>query len=111
MGNPQIPVEWIDMRPDCVTAMRDQIQKEINASYRYLATASYFGRDTVNRPGFSEMFFKSAKEEREHGAKLIEYLSMRGKLTDDVTDLIRIPVIKTNDFHFYIIIMLIYNKL
>lgn len=111
MGNPQIPVEWIDMRPDCVTAMRDQIQKEINASYRYLAMASYFSRDTVNRPGFSEMFFKSAKEEREHGAKLIEYLSMRGKLTDDVTDLIRIPVIKTNDFYFYIIIMLIYNKL
>lgn len=92
MANPPISVEWIDMQSDCLNAMRQQIQKEINASFKYLAMASHFGRDTVNRPGFSEFFFKSAKEEREHGSKLIEYLSMRGKLTDGVTDLISIPV-------------------
>lgn len=98
--------KWIDMYPDCVVSMREQIQKEIDASYKYLAMASYFARDTVNRPGFSEMFFKSAKEEREHGAKLIEYLSMRGKLTDGITDLIRIPVILipfADEFQHYLL--------
>lgn len=92
MATPQLPTEWIDMHQDCVGAMRNQIQKEIDASYQYLAMGAYFSRDTVNRPGFAEMFFKSAKEEREHGSKLIEYLSMRGKLTSDVTNLIRVPV-------------------
>uniref|UniRef100_UPI0014441F8E ferritin family protein n=1 Tax=Acinetobacter indicus TaxID=756892 RepID=UPI0014441F8E len=32
-----------------------------------------------------------AREEREHGIKLIEYLSMRGLLTDTVNNLITLP--------------------
>lgn len=87
-----MPTEWIDLRGECLKAMRDQIQKEIDASYTYLAMGAHFSRDTINRPGFAEHFFKAAKEERQHGAKLIEYLSMRGQLTDDVTDLIMVPV-------------------
>lgn len=59
---------------------------------QYLAMAAYFSNDTVNRPGFAEHFFKAAKEEREHGAKLIEYLSMRGELTHTVKDLIKVSV-------------------
>lgn len=72
--------------------MRAQIQEEVKASYVYLAMAAYFSRDTVNRPGFAEHFFKAAKEEREHAQHLIEYLSMRGQLTDSVTNLITFPV-------------------
>lgn len=80
------------MASTCVNALRNQIQKEIDASFAYLAMAAYFSRDTVNRPGFAEHFFKSAKEEREHAEHLIEYLSMRGQLTDSVSGLITIPV-------------------
>ncbi|KAM7364558.1 ferritin 1 heavy chain isoform 1-T2 [Cochliomyia hominivorax] len=98
LGTPDLPKEWIDLRPECLTAMRTQIQKEIDASYQYLAMGAHFSRDTVNRPGFAELFFKSAKEEREHGSKLIEYLSMRGQLTSDVTDLIRTPVVSKDNW-------------
>jgi len=80
------------MKDACIKGMRHQIQEEINASYQYLAMGAYFSRDTVNRPGFAEHFFKAAKEEREHGSKLVEYLSMRGQLTEGVSDLINVPV-------------------
>jgi len=87
----QITTKWIDIKHSCVDAMREQIQKEIFASYQYLAMAAYFSRDTVNRPGFAEHFFGAAKEEREHALHLIEYLSMRGNLTSGVTNLITSP--------------------
>lgn len=83
---------WPDMADPCIKAMRKQIQKEIYASTQYLAMAAHFSTDTVNRPGFAEHFFKAAREEREHGSKLVEYLSMRGLLVDTVNDLISVPV-------------------
>lgn len=89
---PEMPTEWIDLKGECLTAMRKQIQMEIDASYTYLSMGAHFSRDVINRPGFAELYFKSAKEEREHGSKLIEYLSMRGQLTNDVTGLINVPV-------------------
>lgn len=89
---PEITKDWVDMKDACIKGMRNQIQEEINASYQYLAMGAYFSRDTVNRPGFAEHFFKAAKEEREHGSKLVEYLSMRGQLTEGVSDLINVPV-------------------
>lgn len=95
LEQPRLPTEWIglnDKTGQCLDEMRKQIQMEINASNIYLAMASHFSRDVVNRPGFAEHFFKSAREEREHGTKLIEYLSMRGQLTDSVTDLIQLIV-------------------
>jgi len=93
LENPDIPTGWIGLNDvnnqgqHCLFAMRKQIQMEFNASSTYLAMGAHFSRDTINRPGFADFFFKSAKEEREHGSKLIEYLSMRGQLTDSVTDL------------------------
>jgi ferritin heavy chain len=81
-----------DMKNGCITEMRRQIQMEIKASIDYLSMAAHFSKDTVNRPGFANFFFKSASEEREHGMKLIEYLLMRGELAEDLTDLITVPV-------------------
>lgn len=80
------------MTRGCTKEMRRQIQAEIDASMQYLAMGAYFSKDTVNRPGFSSFFFKAAGEEREHAGKLIEYLLMRGQLTDDVSNLINVNV-------------------
>ncbi|XP_033244786.1 ferritin subunit isoform X1 [Drosophila miranda] len=95
---PEIPKGWMDLKDGCLNGMRHQIQEEINASYQYLAMAAYFARDTVNRQGFAENFFKAAKEEREHGSKLVEYLSMRGQLTDSVSNLITVPTVAKQEW-------------
>ncbi|XP_056635855.1 ferritin subunit [Diorhabda carinulata] len=84
-----IPKEWIDMNNVCVNRMRQQIEDELKASMQYLAMGAHFSRDTVNRPGFADLFFKAASEEREHAIKLISYLLMRGELTSSVSDLIK----------------------
>lgn len=91
LGVSYIPTEWADMGSTCVSLVRAQIQKEIDASYQYLALAAYYSRDSVNRPGFANHFFTAAAEEREHANSLIEYLSMRGELKDSVTGLITSP--------------------
>lgn len=80
------------MSRGCIGELRRQIQAEIDASMQYLAMGAHFAKDTVNRPGFSEFFFKAAGEEREHATKLIEYLLMRGQLIDDVSNLITVNV-------------------
>lgn len=87
-----VPGDFLDMSRGCIKEVRRQIQAEIDASMQYLAMGAHFARDTVNRPGFSEFFFKAAGEEREHATKLIEYLLMRGQLTDDVSNLINVNV-------------------
>ncbi|XP_045468986.1 ferritin subunit [Harmonia axyridis] len=93
----KVPQSWIDMANSCVLAVRAQIQEEINASMKYLAMGAHFSRDTINRPGFANLFFKAAGEEREHAIKLIDYLLMRGELVSNVSKLIRtsinVPVI------------------
>lgn len=76
----------------CIKKMRSQIQQELLASIQYLAMASHFSRDVVNRPGFAKFFFNAASEEREHAIKLISYLLMRGELTADVSTLIKTSV-------------------
>lgn len=81
------------MSRGCIKEVRRQIQAEIDASIQYLSMGAHFAKDTVNRPGFSEFFIKAAGEEREHATKLIEYLLMRGQLTDDVSNLINVNVI------------------
>lgn len=80
------------MTNGCIREMRRQIQAEIDASIKYMAMGAHFAKDNVNRIGFSEFFFKAASEEREHAEKLIEYLLMRGQLTDNVSDLITVRV-------------------
>lgn len=88
--NPTITNTWIDISSGCVESVRKQIQKEVDASMQYLAMGAHFSRDTVNRPGFADFFFSSAKEEREHAQHLIDYLTMRGQLTGEITSLIQI---------------------
>lgn len=87
-----VPNEWLDMSRGCIKEVRRQIQAEIDASIQYMAMGAHFSKDTINRPGFAEFFFKSSGEEREHAQKLIEYLLMRGLLTDDVSNLIEVNV-------------------
>lgn len=77
------------MKEVCINKMRDQVTEELRASMQYMAMGAYFSKDTVNLKGFSDMFFKSASEEREHAIKLISYLLMRGELTSKVSDLIK----------------------
>lgn len=91
LSQPDIPRDWITMVDPCTKKLSDQIQQELTASVTYLAMAAHFNRDTINRPGFAEFFFKSANEEREHAMKLIDYLLMRGGLTQDISKLIKDP--------------------
>lgn len=100
-GKPNVPEDWIDMEQECIKEMRRQIQKEVDASYIYMAMGAHFSRDDVNRPGFAKHFFESSTEERSHAIALIEYLMMRGpeKLEKKfVTDLIETPVSLTKWF-------------
>nr|ABV68875.1 ferritin [Bombus ignitus] len=85
-----IPKNWTQMANSCTNELKAQVNTEINAAMTYLAMGAHFARDTVNRPGFSKFFFDSASEEREHAIKIIEYLLMRGHLTDDVSKLLDI---------------------
>ncbi|XP_037960653.1 ferritin subunit-like [Teleopsis dalmanni] len=84
--------DWIDLQSNsiCYGLTIDQIHMEFDACYTYLDMANHFSGDTVNRPGVADFFFKSARDEREHGIKLIEYLSMRGQL-NNVTNLVHTP--------------------
>ncbi|CAG9769743.1 unnamed protein product [Ceutorhynchus assimilis] len=85
---PNIPTDWIDMGNPCVVKVRNHVMEELKASMQYMAMAAHFSRDDVNRPGFAELFFKAAREERDHAIKLIHYLLMRGELTSDVSNMI-----------------------
>lgn len=87
----EIPKDWITIPDPCTKAMVDQVQIELTAAMTYMAMGAHFARDTVNRPGFSELFFKSASEEREHAIKILEYLLMRGGLTEGLSKVIKNP--------------------
>lgn len=87
-----IPRSWITMVDPCVTKLSEQVQAELRAAMTYMAMGAHFNRDSINRPGFAKMFFESASEEREHAIKILEYLLMRGELTEDVRSLIQNPV-------------------
>ncbi|KAJ8961778.1 hypothetical protein NQ318_021379 [Aromia moschata] len=73
----------------CISKMRAQVEEELKAAMQYMAMGAHFSKDTINRPGFAEFFFKAASEEREHAIKIISYLLMRGELTSKVSDLIK----------------------
>ncbi|XP_023247199.1 ferritin subunit-like [Copidosoma floridanum] len=95
-----IPEDWRKMNDPCVAILKKQVKSELTVAMSYLAMGAYFSRDTVNRPGFSEFFLKSASEEREHGIKIMEYLLMRGQLTSDVTELLtRVPRVERHTWH------------
>lgn len=88
----KVPQDWLDMTQHCKDEVRRQIQVEIDATVQYMAMGAHFAQVSVNRPGFSELFFKASGEEREHAGKLISYLLMRGELASNVTGLITINV-------------------
>ncbi|XP_017887149.1 ferritin subunit, partial [Ceratina calcarata] len=79
----KVPPKWLDMVNDCTVILESQLKNETEAAMTYLAMGAHFARDTVNRPGFSNFFFDSASEERQHAIKIIEYLLMRGQLTSN----------------------------
>lgn len=89
--------DYQDMECKCVSAVRVQIQMEMDASLAYLALGAHFSLDTINRPGFAKLFFGSASEEREHCTKLIEYLLMRGELTTELSSLLKVAMPKDID--------------
>ncbi|XP_067931734.1 soma ferritin-like isoform X2 [Watersipora subatra] len=60
------------------SAINQQINMELEASYAYLAMAAYFSREDPNRMGFAKFFFAASAEERQHALKLIEYQNLRG---------------------------------
>jgi len=86
---PNVPDSWIDMHQDCSTKVKNHVMEELKASMQYMAMGAHFSQDQINRPGFANLFFTAASEEREHAIKLIHYLSMRGNLTSGVSDMIR----------------------
>lgn len=87
-----IDVPWRDMVDPCIKLMEGQVKIEMHAAMTYMAMGAYFAQDTVNRPGFSKLFFESANEERGHAIEFIKYLLMRGQLTEGVSHLLKFPV-------------------
>lgn len=76
------------MHKPCMNAVRSHVAEELKAGLQYMAMGAHFSKDRINRPGFANLFFKAASEEREHAIKLIEYLLMRGQLISGVTNMI-----------------------
>ncbi|XP_046743024.1 ferritin subunit isoform X2 [Diprion similis] len=76
----------------CTKRLKDQVKLEISASMTYLAMSAYFARDSISRPGFSKFFSHAADEERDHAIKLIEYLLMRGDVTENFQELLAFPL-------------------
>jgi len=68
---------------ECATAIKNHVKLEFSASLQYLVMGAFFGQDNINLFGFSDLFYKSAGEERTHGLKFIEYLRMRGHIEED----------------------------
>lgn len=110
------------MDKNCIKSLESQVNVEIKAAMTYLAMVikfflfydvfylliilnlfifyflfqgAHFALDVINRPGFSKFFFESATEEREHAIKVLEYLLMRGQLTNINEDnvLLRFPLV------------------
>ncbi|GAG57503.1 unnamed protein product [marine sediment metagenome] len=57
-------------------AMNDQIQRELESAYIYLAMAAYF--DSVNLPGFAHWMKVQFQEEQAHAFKFYDFVNDRG---------------------------------
>ncbi|MDO5696081.1 MAG: ferritin [Eubacteriales bacterium] len=58
------------------TALNEQINREYESAYIYKAMAQYFAQKNLN--GFRHFFAEQAKEELEHGQKMIDYMNEQG---------------------------------
>lgn len=56
-------------------AMNDQIQRELESAYIYLAMAAYF--DSVNLPGFAHWMKVQFQEEQTHAFKFYDFVNDR----------------------------------
>ena len=59
-----------------LTAMNDQINKELFSSYLYLSMAAYF--EDKNLAGFASWMRNQSTEEREHAMKFYDFILERG---------------------------------
>jgi ferritin len=64
------------MSKSIIDALNSQINAEFYSSYLYLAMAAFFASEGLN--GFSHWMKIQAGEERKHGMKIFDYLSLRG---------------------------------
>ncbi|PID36137.1 MAG: ferritin [Rhodobacterales bacterium] len=66
------------MRLDKTVAniINDQVNHELDASYKYLGMAAYF--DSVSLPGFAAWFRAHSQEENEHAMRLYDFLVSLG---------------------------------
>ncbi len=55
-----------------LAALNEQVGNELRASLQYVAIASYFDSEALNR--LAKFFFRQADEEREHAMKLVKYI-------------------------------------
>ena len=55
-----------------VTALEEQISRELSASQQYLAVAVYYEAETL--PRLAQLFYDQAAEERDHGLMMAKYL-------------------------------------
>merc|ERR1712070_1238117 len=60
------------------SAICDQINMELYASYAYQAAARHFEREDVALFGFAKFFQHQSDEEREHAEKFQKYMALRG---------------------------------
>lgn len=69
------------MAPECQDAMTALINTKLLNSAQYLALGAYFSRDSVNRIGFSDLFYINADANRDQAIELIDYIVLRGEYT------------------------------
>lgn len=63
---------------DCTRAMKEHIQHEFNAAFKYMYMGAHFAQDYINRPGLAKFLFEAASEERGHAIQMLDYLNLRG---------------------------------
>lgn len=64
------------MKDDLRRALNRQINRELEASYLYLAMANYFEREGLD--GFAGWMEAQSDEERDHARRLLDHLRDRG---------------------------------
>merc|ERR1712076_281317 len=63
---------------ECEALVNKQVNMELYYSYVYLSMSAYFALDDIALPGFADFFAKTSAKEKNHGAALMKYQTMRG---------------------------------
>lgn len=67
---------------NCTTAIKNHIQEELGAAFKYLHMGAFFAQESVARPGMAKFMLESATEERSHAILMLDYLNKRGVKID-----------------------------